>query len=65
MRLRQPKLVDQKRAAVLLGVWESELRRISAKSRVGCKEKRGPDEQMVFSYENLRRICLLSVAQAH
>lgn len=61
----QPKFVDQRRAAVLLGVSENELRRISAESGVGRKEKRGCTEQVIFTYEDLRKICLLSVAGAH
>ena len=65
MQSKSPKFVDQKRAAVLLGVSENELRRISAESGVGRKEKRGRNEQVVFTYEDLRRICQLSVARAH
>ena len=65
MESKSPKFVDQKRAAVLLGVSENELRRISAESGVGRKEKRGRNEQVVFTYEDLRRICQLSVARAH
>lgn len=65
MQAKQPKFVDQKRAAVLLGVSENELRRISAESGVGHKEKRGRTEQVVFTYEDLRRICQISVARAH
>jgi hypothetical protein len=65
MQSKQPKFVDQKRAAVLLGVSENELRRISAESGVGRKEKRGRTEQVVFTYEDLRRICQISVARAH
>ena len=65
MESKSPKFVDQKRAAVLLGVSENELRRISAESGVGRKEKRGSNEQVVFTYEDLRRICQLSVARAH
>ncbi len=60
----QPKFVDQRRAAVLLGVSENELRRISAESGVGRKEKQGCAEQVIFTYEDLRKICLLSVAGA-
>jgi hypothetical protein len=65
MQSKQPKFVDQKRAAVLLGVSENELRRISAESGVGHKEMRGRTELVVFTYEDLRRICQISVARAH
>jgi hypothetical protein len=60
-----PKLVDQKRAAVLLGVSEKELRRISAESGVGRTEGSGRNEEVVFTYEELRKICALSVAREH
>lgn len=61
----QPKWVDQKRAAVLLGVSENELCRISVESGVGRTERSGRNEQVVFTYEELRKICALSVARAH
>lgn len=65
MQPKQPKFVDQRRAAALLGVSENELRRISAESGVGRKEKRGRTEQVISTYEDLRKICPLSVAGAH
>ncbi len=64
MQPKQPKRVDQRRAAVLLGVSENELHRIAAESGVGRKGKRDRTEQVIFTYEDLRKICLLSVAGA-
>jgi hypothetical protein len=58
-----PDHVDEYRAAVLLGMPQSELRRYSAASGLGHVEKDGNGQKVVFTYEELRRICLL-VAQS-
>jgi hypothetical protein len=55
--------VDEHRAAVLLGMPESDLRRYSLVSGLGHVEDKDQDQRMVFTYEELRRICLL-VAQS-
>ncbi len=55
--------VDEHRAAVLLGLPESELRRYSRASGLGHVEKDDKGQKVVFTYEELRRICLL-VAQS-
>ena len=55
--------VDEHRAAVLLGVPESELRRYSQACGLGHAENDGKGQKLVFTYEELRRICLL-VAQS-
>jgi hypothetical protein len=55
--------VDEHRAAVLLGLPESELRRYSRISGLGHTENDGKAQKMIFTYEELRRICLL-VAQS-
>jgi hypothetical protein len=60
-----PKYVTQGRAAVLLGIPESELSRISSESGVGHTERAGEQEETFFTYEELRRICLMTVHQAH
>ncbi len=55
--------VDEHRAAVLLGMPEAELRRYSQVSGLGHVENDGQGQKVVFTYEELRRICLL-VAQS-
>lgn len=58
-----PDHVDEHRAAVLLGMPQSELRRYSRASGLGHIEKDDHGQRVVFTYEELRRICLL-VAQS-
>jgi hypothetical protein len=55
-----PKYVTQERAALLLGIPEEELNRISSESELGCTERAGDQEETFFTYEELRQICLLS-----
>ena len=55
--------VDEHRAAVLLGLPELELRRYSRVAGLGHVENDGPGQQVVFTYEELRRLCLM-VAQS-
>lgn len=52
--------VEEHRAAVLLGLPMADLRRYSTASGVGHVEKCDRGEEMVFTYEELRRICLLA-----
>lgn len=51
--------VDEHRAAVLLGMPRSELRRYSRASGLGHLENDEKGQKVVFTYEELRRICLL------
>ncbi|PYT81412.1 MAG: hypothetical protein DMG40_09665 [Acidobacteria bacterium] len=55
--------VDEQRAAVLLGLPKAELRRFSEASGLGHVETDDQGQKVVFTYEELRRICLL-VAQS-
>jgi len=55
--------VDEHRAAVLLGLPESDLRRYSRASGLGHVENDDKGQRVVFTYEELRQICLL-VAQS-
>jgi hypothetical protein len=55
--------VDEHRAAILLGLPKADLRRYSSASGLGHVENDGHGPKMVFTYEELRRICLL-VAQS-
>ena len=52
--------IDESRAAVLLGMTTVELRRLSRRFGLGQLEKNEHNEQMVFTYEELRRLCLLA-----
>jgi hypothetical protein len=55
--------VDEHRAAVLLGMPKADLRRYSQVSGLGHVENNDQGQTMIFTYEELRRICLL-VAQS-
>jgi len=52
------KYVTQARAAFLLGIPEAELRRISEESGLGHKERAGNEQEIYFTYEELRQICV-------
>jgi len=58
----QQNWIDEHRAAVLLGLTKVELRRLSRLSGLGHTENIDRSEQMVFTYEELRRICLLAAS---
>jgi hypothetical protein len=60
-----PKYVTQSRAAMLLGIPENELSRISDESGLGHTERAGDQEETFFTYEELRKICLLTVHQVN
>ncbi len=65
MNGREQKQIQESRAAALLGMSEEELRRLSQMAGLGQVEKIGQFEQMVYSYEELRQICLLAVPARH
>jgi len=65
MNGREQKQIQGSRAAALLGMSEEELRRLSQMAGLGQVEKTGQFEQMVYSYEELRQICLLAVPARH
>jgi hypothetical protein len=60
-----PKYVTQGRAALLLGIPEEELGRISSQSGLGHTERAGDHKETFFTYEELHQICLLSTYQVH
>jgi len=60
-----PKYVTRGRAAVLLGIPETEICRISSESGLGRRERAGDQEEIFFTYEELRKICLLCMHQVH
>ena len=57
---REIRYVTQERAAVLLGIPEKELSRISQESGLGRKERAGNKEQVFYTYEELRQICQMT-----
>jgi len=59
MKTQELKYVTRRRAAVLLGLSEMELSRISSESGFGHKEVAEGQEETYFTYEELRQICLL------
>ena len=65
MKANDQKQIQESRAAMLLGISEEELRELSQVAGLGQKEKTGQFEQMVYSYEELRQICLISVSARH
>jgi hypothetical protein len=52
--------VEEHRAAVLLGLPLAELRRYSRANGLGHLEDGRRGEQMVFTYKELRRLCMLA-----
>lgn len=58
-----PKYVPQRRAAMLLGLPEEQLSRISRESGLGHRERTGGQERLFFTYAELRQVCLLAVQQ--
>jgi len=65
MKTQELKYVTWRRAAVLLGLSELELSRISSESGLGHKEIAGEQEETYFTYEELRQICMLAVHQVN
>ena len=59
------KYVTRRRAAVLLGMSETELRQISSDSGFGLTERVGEQEETFFTYEELRKICQLALQPVH
>jgi hypothetical protein len=65
MNNQVPKFVTQGRAALLLGIPEDELSRISSECGLGHTESAGEQKETFFTYDELRQICLLSTHQVH
>jgi hypothetical protein len=57
------KFVTQARASFLLGMPEEDLNRISEESGLGHIERVGKEKETYFTYEELRRICLLAARE--
>ena len=65
MNNQVPKYVTCGRAALLLGIPEDELNRISLQSGLGHTESAGEETETFFTYDELRQICLISTHQVH
>ena len=60
MKNTELRYVTQERAAALLGIPEKELSRISQESGLGHRESAGNQEEIFFTYQELRQICLMT-----
>ncbi len=60
MKNTELRYVTQERAAALLGIPENELSRISQESGLGHRERAGNQEEIFFTYQELRQICLMT-----
>ena len=59
------KYVTHRRAALLLGLTENELFDLSCESGVGLRETADGVEEIFFTYEDLRQICVLATQHVH
>ena len=60
MKDTELRYVTQERAAALLGIPEKELSRISQESGLGHRERAGNQEEIFFTYQELRQICQMT-----
>lgn len=60
MTMNSQERVGEDRAAVLLGLPTTEIRRFSRISGLGHLENGDRGEQVVFTYDELQRLCLLA-----
>ena len=60
MKNTELRYVTQERAAALLGIPENELSRISQESGLGHRERAGNQEEIFFTYQELRQICRMT-----
>ena len=58
-----PKCAARERAALLLGIPEEEVSRISSESELGHTDHAGDQKETFFTYEELRQICFLATHQ--
>ena len=50
---------------MLLGIAQNELSSISSESGLGHVERAGDQEETFYTYEELRKICLMTVDHVH
>jgi len=60
MSMNTQEQVGEQRAAVLLGLPTTEIRRFSRLAGLGHLEAGDRGEQVVFTYDELQRLCLLA-----
>ena len=60
MSMNMQEQVGESRAAILLGLPTNEIRRFSRIAGVGHLESSDRGEQVVFTYDELRRLCLVA-----
>ena len=60
MKNTELRYVTQERAAALLGIPKNELSRISQESGLGHRERAGNQEEIYFTYQELRQICQMT-----
>jgi hypothetical protein len=60
MKNTEFRYVTKGRAAALLGISVKELSRISSESGLGHRERAGEQEEVYFTYEELRQICQMA-----
>jgi hypothetical protein len=60
MKNTELRYVTQERAAALLGIPKNELSRISQESGLGHRERAGNQEEIFFTYQELRQICQMT-----
>ncbi len=65
MNNQVPKYVTCGRAALLLGIPEDELSRISTQSGLGHTESAGEETETFFTNDELRQICMNSTHQVN
>jgi hypothetical protein len=63
MKTAEAQKVNESRAALLLAISEEELRRLSISCGIGQPGDNSNLEQVVYTYEELRKICLMSAAK--
>src|SRR5882762_8285867 len=59
------KLLKEGGDTLRMGIGENELSRISSESGLGHTERAGGQEETFYTYEELRKICLMTVHQVH
>ena len=62
---KEYKYVTHRRAALLLGLTEDELCDLSSESGLGVHETADGCEEIFFTYEDLRQICVLATQHVH
>jgi hypothetical protein len=65
MKIQEFKYVTHRRAALLLGLSEEELCDLSYESGLGLRETADGQDEIFFTYEDLRQICVLATQHVH